>query len=452
VVTRVSNLIEVLNDILLSGDGWFSEKSFVEFAQKYFVLDSKDLWLLDESDFRILVDTYKSLLDEEVLEGESGRIEAFTVALRRKFLEDKSSFVPSKGQTGPAAYKAKKNQSGDGPIKAKSSHADIHGDWGKMVPDKIEAPKYANPIKAKSSHADTAPKYAERPVKASAKSEPPARIVKQRKKIAVALAAHYKKRANELDTKLSGPKRKDDSGTKSDRARAAITRFVQGIKKKLGRRATEDVASERKGKFRFLKTKRPSSRIVAGRPASHVLARRATVAKTVAQNHKKPQKQNKPSEMEQLWARRHGVRRLRHEEIDNMEWSVIATRLRAVIEELNGGVPSEQTESEENTVEAFSDEQLEGVAQVLGVDVEDLLVAEEGDLQQALGEMSYKVMAHPKYGRAGLKGKHPWTPTNRAGKTLSHAAPAHSGMPGHKSAKVPKHSSAPYARSPKRVK
>jgi hypothetical protein len=235
---------------------------------------------------------------------------------------------------------------------------------------------------------------------------------------------------------------------KSKQASQAALQRLKARQKQAGERHKEWVAKEQARKASA------KTRVQPGKPPAPVAAKREQVKASLSakQTNTNQAGRRKPSPEEQLWARRRGVRILRHEEIDNMEWSVISTRLRAVIEELNGGVPSEQTESEETTVEAFSDEQLEGVAQVLGVDVEDLLVAEEGDLQQALGEMSYKVMAHPKYGRAGLKGKHPWTPTNRAGKALSHAAPAHSGMPGHKSAKVPKHSSAPYARSPKRVK
>lgn len=155
-------------------------------------------------------------------------------------------------------------------------------------------------------------------------------------------------------------------------------------------------------------------------------------------------------------------------EAEVMDWSAVANRMRAIVEEIEGVSDDEDLEGqegqetvgeaeegsdEEEVVEAFSDDELVMVAEMLQVEAEDLLGADEEDLAQALGEMAYKVMAHPKYGRPGLhKSRHPWSKNEKpVGKASAHASPTRTGLPSHGSAKVPKQSSAPYARKPRKM-
>jgi hypothetical protein len=127
-------------------------------------------------------------------------------------------------------------------------------------------------------------------------------------------------------------------------------------------------------------------------------------------------------------------------------WSETTNRLAALREEIEGDDhETEQVDEETEELEGLSLLHLHALAEMLGVDAEALLEADEEMLESAMMYLGYQVIASSaKYGRSGMTGKYPWDRNEgTVGVATPHAAPTKTGDPGTKSAEVPYKSSSP---------
>jgi len=132
-----------------------------------------------------------------------------------------------------------------------------------------------------------------------------------------------------------------------------------------------------------------------------------------------------------------------------MNYTTVSNRLRAVVEEMDedeifGGAEvaeDEEMASDDDLLEA----QINAVAALLGVEVDELMEASEEEVLEALGALSDRLTEAKmkfaaqsvKYGRGGMKRScMPWKKNEGGvGHATPHAAPSRSGPPGTKKAK-----------------
>lgn len=122
--------------------------------------------------------------------------------------------------------------------------------------------------------------------------------------------------------------------------------------------------------------------------------------------------------------------------MDKMNWSEVSAQMAALAEEIGAEPEVEETELEEE-VQPLSEAQLSALAEMLGVDVSELVDAKEEIVEEMMEYLGYKLLSHS-YGRAGLSGKLPWEKNGEsAGKATQGQSSASTSPPGDSTAKVP---------------
>lgn len=136
----------------------------------------------------------------------------------------------------------------------------------------------------------------------------------------------------------------------------------------------------------------------------------------------------------------------------DFDWTATSNRLAALREEIEAELPETEAEpaKEQTEVkESLSATQLAALAEMLDVDPEELLQADEETIAEAMEYLGYKVL-NAQYGRSGLTGKYPWSRNEgQVGYSLQHASPTSCSPPGESTAKPPKSSSSPMAQKGK---
>lgn len=135
--------------------------------------------------------------------------------------------------------------------------------------------------------------------------------------------------------------------------------------------------------------------------------------------------------------------------MSKLDWAGAMNRLEALRAEIDGEVEQTPEVQPEQALEGLSATQIAALAEMLDIDAEDLLQLDENQIKQVMEELGERVV-NSAYGRPGLSGKYPWSRNEPSvGYSIERAAPASSGPPSDKTAKVPKDSSSPMAMKPR---
>lgn len=127
----------------------------------------------------------------------------------------------------------------------------------------------------------------------------------------------------------------------------------------------------------------------------------------------------------------------------DIKWSSVNSRMEALIEELDEDERFVEAE-EELEEDALSEEGLQVVAELAGLDLEDLYELDEEELFEMMQNIQTKVIAGMAYGRPGLSGKHPWSRNEKqVGYSVPTQPPSRTSAPSTRTAKVPKASGSP---------
>ncbi len=130
--------------------------------------------------------------------------------------------------------------------------------------------------------------------------------------------------------------------------------------------------------------------------------------------------------------------------MSDINWTSIGSRMKALVEELD-----EDGFDEGNEDNIFTEEEMEVLCQLLGVEPEALAEATEEDIVNVLQEMAYKIIATMQYGRPGLSGKYPWSRNEPSvGKPSPTQPTGTEPPPGTNTAKVPKQSPSKFMQRP----